>query len=1146
MEITGLLAHHLGMSRPSSPVDRLSSLRRHQRRLLFGGGILVTVLILSTAAISVLLGIRDFHASQRQQYLHAKEAVDFHLGQRDRAYANAMNANDALWSAQQPLLARNGEPLRQAFAAAGEQLVIRAEGKTAVPWLVLGHDTQQLPPQVLAAYLGMIKEYSSYAAVSITALQAGATPSMYVYDPSRRLVAVTGVRDEVELLQMLKVGTRAQAFERLTVHEERLAGIRPAPGPLQSAYAEGRLVSFMGENPLTHQQALVGVLTLAAHGEAYIRHVTLERLDLVQARLAASTPGAFLIVTRSGKHVLSSGTIPANANAALRGLTLPLQRGTPVYLHRDGLFMVAGPISGVDWTMVHFYTWRDLFTDQRDDLGLRAGATVLILGILWALLLLLDRRVFAPALADASRVYESEALSRTIIEATPVGLCLLDPRDGTPLAENDVARAIAGHPPAQRTLYAGLVAHVHSPSSAVPQEFHWSLEDAGCSTRQLQVVMATASYQDQPVWVCALRDVTAQLELQEKLDAARQDAERARLAAESASRAKSAFVATMSHEIRTPLNGVLGHLELLSRSRLDEAQHEHLDRIRLSADSLMATISDVLDFSKIEVGQLDIDPLPFTLRALIEQSALLYAPAAQQKGLKLFHAIDPALAGGYVADAHRISQILNNLLSNAIKFTDDGRVLLRVTQAAGAAEDTAMLRFQVVDSGIGMTPAQMEHLFQPFSQADASISRRYGGTGLGLALCQQLAHLLGGRLHADSTPGVGSVFTLEVPVASSAEATPPAPVLQGLAITLLSAASEWRAEFDTLLGGLGASLTVLDRPRSMEPGDAVLVIVGERRAWSEEEEQRLVDAHARVIRAHAAGPLVARQVDGQLQVSCYASAALVDAILAHPRSPVASPTVPAAPPARRGRILLVEDNAVNRELILQQLEELGFLVDTADNGQQGLQRWAPGQYVAVLSDINMPVMNGYELATALRERDTRLPILAITATALSSERERCRAAGITDILLKPMSLGALDAMLARYVHADAQQPPARVSAGAPVPVPAPAAPAQARRFPPEVLRLFVDTGRDDLAQLSDALRADDSVRAIERLHSFKGALQMLGERTLAERCGAFEQALHHAPTDTLAEPIRQLIEDLSALLDACDADLGDSQDDRPK
>lgn len=1133
MENTAPLAHHRPMSKPSRPVERLSSLRRHQRRLLFGGGILVTALILSTAAISVLLGIRDFHASQRQQYLHAKEAVDFHLGQRDRAYANAMNANDALWSTQRALLVRNGEPLRQAFATAGEQLVIRAEGKTALPWLVLGRDTQQLPREELAAYLGMIQEYSAYAAVSITALQAGSTPSIYVYDPSRRLVAVTGVRDEVELLQMLKVGTRAQAFERLTVHEDRLAGIRPAPGPLQSAYAEGRLVSFMGENPLTHQQALVGVLTLAAHGQAYIRHVTLERLDLVQARLAASTPGAFLIVTRSGKHVLSSGTLPSNADVALRGLTLPLQRGAPVYLHRDGLFMVAGPIGGVDWTLVHFYTWRDLFSDQRDDLALRAGATVLILGILWALLLLLDRRVFAPALADASRVYESEALSRTIIDATPVGLCLLDPRDGAPLAENEVAHAIAAHQPAQRPLYAGLVAHVHSPSGPAPQEFHWSLDEADGSTRQLQVVMAAASYQDQPVWVCALRDVTAQLELQEKLDAARQDAERARLAAESASRAKSAFVATMSHEIRTPLNGVLGHLELLARSRLDDAQHEHLDRIRLSADSLMATISDVLDFSKIEVGQLDIDPLPFTLRALIEQSALLYAPAAQQKGLKLFHAIDPALATGYVADAHRIGQILNNLLSNAIKFTDDGRVLLRVAPAPVTADGTSMLRFQVVDSGIGMTAGQMEHLFQPFSQADASISRRYGGTGLGLALCQQLAHLLGGSLQADSTPGVGSVFTLDVPVVASAESTPPAR-LQGVPITLLSAASEWRAEFDTLLGGLGASLTILDRPRSIAPGDAVLVIVGERRAWSEEEEQRLVDAHPRVIRAHAAGPLVARQVDGQLQVSCYSSAALLDAILAHPR-PAGGPALP-APVAQRGRILLVEDNAVNRELILQQLEELGFLVDTADNGQQGLQRWSPGHYVAVLTDINMPVMNGYDLALALRERDARVPILAITATALSSERERCRAAGITDILLKPMSLGALDTMLSRHLDAVARPPRGTDTAVSP----------RARAFPPRVLRLFVDTGRDDLAQLADALRDGDGTRAIERLHAFKGALQMLGERALAERCGMFEQTLRQTPVSALEAPIRELMEDLSAALEDCDAALGEHEGDRPE
>ncbi|MDY0955674.1 ATP-binding protein [Stenotrophomonas rhizophila] len=1114
------------MSAPSRPVERLSLLRRHQRRLLFGGGLLVTVLILSTAAISILLGIREFHSGQRQQYLQAREALDLHLSQRDRAYASTINANDALWGSQRDVLERNGEPLRQAFVAAGEQLVVRAPGKTAVPWLVLGRDSGQMPAAELAAYMGLIQEYSSYAAVSITALQAGPTFWMYVYDPSRRLLAVTGVRDEVELLQALKVGTRAQAFERLTANEVRLAGVHPAAGPLQSAYGQGRMVSFLGQNPMTQRPALVGMLTLAAHDEVYFRHVNFERLDQVQARLAAASPGAFVLVTNDGQRVLASGAVPADAEAALRGLSLPLQQDAPLALHEEGLFMVAGPIRGVDWTLVHFYRWSDLLADQRDDLLLRAGATLLILGILWGLLLLLDRRVFAPALADASRVYESEALSRTIIEATPVGLCLLDPSDGTPLAENEVAHAIAAHAPALRPLYAGLAAHVHRQADAAPQEFHWTLDSDDGSARQLQVVMAAASYQDQPVWVCALRDVTAQMELQEKLDAAREDAERARLAAESASRAKSAFVATMSHEIRTPLNGVLGHLELLSRSRLEPAQHEHLDRIRLSADALMATISDVLDFSKIEVGQLDIDPVPFGLRGLIEQSALLYAPAAQQKGLKLFHAVDPGLAASYVADAHRIGQILNNLLSNAIKFTDDGRVLLRVLPAPDSTDAAPLLRFQVVDSGIGMTAAQMEHVFQPFSQADASISRRYGGTGLGLALCQQLAQLLGGDLQADSTPGVGSLFTLDVPAAPAADTAAAATPLQGVPVTLLSAAAEWRAEFDTLLAGLGATLTVLDRPRSMDGHDAVLVIVGERRAWSEEEEQRLVDTHARVVRAHSAGPLVARQVDGQLQVSCYSSSALVDAILAQVPSPSPQSAPPLAALGQRGRVLLVEDNPVNRELIQQQLEELGFLVDTANNGQLGLQRWQPGHYAAVLTDINMPVMNGYELAQALRGRGEQRAILAITATALSSERERCRAAGITDLLLKPMSLAALDRMLTRHVG------PAPATAPAAEPLQPAASPVPARPFPPRVLRLFVDSGRGDLDQLQQALDAGDAQRAIDRLHAFKGALQMLGEQALAQRCGVFELDLRATPVQALQGPLRTLADDLAAVLDA--------------
>jgi two-component system capsular synthesis sensor histidine kinase RcsC len=1109
---------------PGAPTGDIEGLRRHSRRLIYGGGGLLSLLIVLTMLAGAASVVGDFHARQRQVFHDGQVAIDYFLAQRDRAYASSMNANDLLWATQQASLARNGAPLAQAFAAHGEQLEVMAEGKLAVPWLALGDGTAAMPPEKLAAYLAMLKEYSAYTAVTVTAVQARGAVVAYAYEPSGTLFAITGIRDEAQLLQALKVTTRAQAFALLREGETHLQGTHPHAGPVASSFAGERIVSYYGVNPVTGQPSLVGLLTLTTGGKPYFRRVVFESMDNIKMRLDATTKGSFVVVDGRGHLVLEHGAIPAGAVAAVAAARALAQGDAAVRReHRDGLFFVAGPLHGVDWTVAHVYTWSDLFAEQGTKLGALAGAAVLLLALLWMLLSRLDRRVFAPALADASRVYESEALSRVIIGTSPVGLCLLDRASGAPMVENDAACELAGVAPADAaspSLYADLIAHASAQGFAELHEFQWTRDRQDGRREHLQVSMALSSYLEHPVWVCALRDVTAQAELEENLRRARHDSETARQAAESASRAKSAFVATMSHEIRTPLNAVLGHLELLSRSRLEAPQRERIERIRLSADALLAIISDVLDFSKIEAGQLDIAAAPFALRPLVEQAALLYAPEAQRKGVKLFYAIDPTLAAGYVSDAHRIRQIVNNLLSNAVKFTESGRIVLRV--AAGELAEAGMpcLRFQVIDSGIGMSAAQVSQLFEPFTQADASISRRYGGSGLGLALCRQLARLLGGEIRAESTAGAGSVFTLDLPVAPEQAPAAPSRPLEGQRVTLLSFAPEWRTEIGGLLSAWGATVTVIAQPvEATAPGD-VLLIFGEPRSWSEEDERALVERHRRVIRAYANGPLVPETRDGASYLSCYASQALLAAIK---QEPAVRNEVQAMPGVRavRGRLLLVEDHAVNRELIQQQLEELGFEVDSAENGEDALRHWRAATYAAVLTDINMPVMDGYTFARALRERDRDVPILAITATALASERARCKAAGITDLLLKPLSLERLDEALARIAPGTAVAPAAAAS----------------RRFPEKVRRAFVDTGRQDLARLDEANRARDAQTLLDVVHSFKGVLLMMGERDAGEQCAALETRLRDEGSGVPAQDIRHLMERLDAVLRRFEAEL---------
>ncbi len=1115
-------------ARASQGRPALSALRRSQRRLLFGGGGLISLLIVLTAVFAAVAEINDFHAAQRQAFVEARSSVDYFLFQRDRAYATSINGNDAMWSGQRSYLQRQGEPLAVRFLQADGELMVRAEGATAVPWLVLGRPGRPLPRPLLDAYLGMMVEYSAYTTAATSALRVPGTLTMYAYEPQGRLLAVAGVASEAQLLRALRVDTREEAFARLLAAEQLVHGVRVAPGPVQSATASGRVVSRFDANPISGQPSLVGVQTLAEGRMAYFRRVLFEPVEGIRSRLDDRESGAFAVITRDGRTVLRTAAMARDVTPRLAARVAHAeQAGGDGRFYLDGRFVVHGTLAGVDWSLIHLYGWAEMWQDKGARLLAQALAALTILGALWLLLLRMDRRVFAPALADASRVYESEALSRVIIDTSPVGLVLMDPASGQPLVENELARQMAGTAAGNDGpgLYALLAEHARQQEAAPVQEFQWLAAEEGDAQVRLQVSMALAAWRERTVWVCALRDVTAQAELEQTLRHARRDAELAREAAESASRAKTAFVATMSHEIRTPLNGVLGHLELLARSPMQEGQRERLERIRLSADALMDIISDVLDFSKIEAGQLDIDPVRFTPRPLIEQAALLYSAQAQRKGVKLYYAIEPALERAVVADVHRIRQILNNLVSNAVKFTESGRIVIRAALLERPRDTAPMLRLQIVDSGIGLDEAQLAQLFQPFQQADASISRRYGGSGLGLALCQQLARLLGGSIRVESTLGVGSVFSLDVPVQAVDDEAPPAePPLRGRRVTLLSASAEWRSEIGQLLGRRGADVTVIEQPEQFdgEAGDATALLFGERRAWSVEDEDVLLARHGRVVRANVGGPLSPEQHGDGIHVNCYASDALVLA-LGGPRLAPAVVDVAAQPSGEaRGRVLLVEDNPVNRELIQQQLEELGFGVDTAENGREALAAWQEGEHLAVLTDINMPVMDGYQLARALRARSAALPILAVTATALASERERCREAGITDLLLKPMNLQALSRALQRYL----ETPAAHAAPATPSPLPDQATP----DMPEKLRRVFVDSSRADLARARLAWQEEDLQTLLDRMHALKGVLMMVGEHGLGRRCGDIEVALRES-TAPPGPVLRQLLADLDALVD---------------
>ncbi len=506
--------------------------------------------------------------------------------------------------------------------------------------------------------------------------------------------------------------------------------------------------------------------------------------------------------------------------------------------------------------------------------------------------------------------------------------------------------------------------------------------------------------------VSAIQNARLIAELRERTDAA----EAARAEAEAANEPKSTFLATMSHEIRTPMNGVLGILEVLELQGLNETQRPLVATMRDSAQALLRIIDDVLDFSKIEAGRLELETTVFSLSGLVAGAIETLRPQASAKGLVIAIEIEPDSHDLLSGDPTRIRQILFNLLSNAVKFTQRGGIRVSAgTAPIGDGRTRVMLA--ISDTGIGLPAAQLERLFEPFSQADSSTTRRYGGTGLGLSIVRRLAQLMGGDVVADSTLGVGSTFTVTLTLDTAPAESPLAVLVQP------------------------------DMPRA----------------------------------AGGAG----RPNDNSI------------------------------------RLLVVDDHPVNREVLVRQLSLLGLAADTAEDGVRAVSAWSSGRYAAILADLHMPEMDGYELARQVRAAEgaqgrLRTPIVAVTANAMRGEEERCLAVGMDGYLAKPVMIERLRTTLERWVMIGGtaasamQQPPGQPTAidrgvlGAWL--------GDDRDSIDALLKKFRDSAMESDAAIERAWRAADLAALAAAAHRLKGAAHAVGAKQLGTAAEQLEQA----------------------------------------
>ncbi len=964
----------------------LSLLSRYHSVMLFGGGLVLSLLVVVAACLALYNAVNAAISRLQAELMAHQSIVTMDIEGKQTAMRRGVINAELLWKARRA----PSHDTWQAFRAGQGRVRLQASPNLS-PILAAADLGPDSAADDYARYLGML-ELQAYTATA--SQEERKLPLMaYGYSPDLRFVALLPAprMDYPELLQRLGAPDTAGLIRRLSYDD--LAALSDAGVAAQWAIGRRILWQPPAVNPLNGENVIKLVQPAFDGLRPFMIFVSDYPVNALAARLNGIPAGtAVALVDSSGRVLLEGGQTTTAAHRAGPTRTA-LDAGAwkqaahePRTHFQDGMFSVGGPLLDTGWTLVYTYSWRTIVAAILPSLALYLAMTSLLLCTLWALLLWFNRKALIPVYRRSQHVFESEHMNRSIIATAPFGVGLVSCASGEVLLQNAMMERYAARAAADAPLPALLLdCHARGDAQA------WAQRDREVLLRlddgrecELLVNLVKTRYHGGDVLLCSFADATARKDIEKK----REDA---RIAAVEAARAKSVFLATMSHEIRTPLNLLLGHLELLDRDQAAGRQDGRLRTVREASRTLVDLINDILDVSRMESGQMTVERIPFDLAQLVAQVAAMFEPAARAKGLRLSSSVDGGLARRHAGDPTRIRQVLVNLVGNAVKFTDAGEVAITASAARDGAGAATVL-VQVRDTGIGMTPEQAAQAFTLYAQSDSSIARRYGGTGLGLPISKKLVEMMDGTLSLACLASGGALFSVALPLQPCAD-------------------------------------------------------------------------------ADCAGPQPGIPAQGAQAPDTAALRGLAPDI----------------------RILVVDDHPANRALILDQLAALGCPADAAEGATAAIRCLRARRYDLVMTDLSMPEINGYALAQFLRERDARLPVIAVTAHADPEELRPSGLAAFDAVLQKPLSLQALrDAILQ---HLPRTRPWT------------PQAPPDPACLPPEPgLLAALEASLDaSLAAIRQALARADFQQIGEQCHSIRGAFSMIRKTDVAGHCLEMEQ-----------------------------------------